>query len=145
MQYTYSSTDKDRFSLHDCYATSVELVNDRLVFRLPDGFFCMDYSDEWPNTGKAEIEFILESSDSATLHTFVEAEGKTFRNEYNVTQMMDKINSGEWELEFAYRYDGYQEVLYRCWIWENPGRAAYEGELWIRTKEDMIFRWDSPV
>ena len=46
MQYEFSSFDKDKFSLHDCRATSVELINERLIFKLPDGFYCEDYSED---------------------------------------------------------------------------------------------------
>lgn len=144
MQYEYSSTDKERFSLHDCVATSVELINDRLIFYLPDGFFCKDYSNDWPNTGKAEIEFKLNSIEEVNLYLFVEAEGKTIRTQYTIEQMIEKINNKEWEIEFAYRYDGYEEILYKCWIWEKPLRRTYESELSIRTKENIIFRWNSP-
>ena len=57
MQYEFSSTDKEKFSLHDCRSTYVERINERLIFRIPDGFFNSDYSDDWPNTGNAEVEF----------------------------------------------------------------------------------------
>ena len=37
MQYEFSSTDREKFSLHDCRSTSVELMNERLIFKIPDG------------------------------------------------------------------------------------------------------------
>ena len=142
MEYEFTSTDKEKFSLHDCFAKSVELTGDRLVFRLPEGFYCMDYSKDWPNTGKAEVEFIIDKMRGASFNLFVEEDGKTVRNEFTIEQLVEKINNNEWELEFAYRYDGYQEILYKCWVWEVAGRRTYESELWIGTQEDVIFRWD---
>ena len=59
MQYEFSSTDKEKFSLHDCMSIAVELINDRLIFKIPDGFFCVDYSKDWPNTGNAEVVMII--------------------------------------------------------------------------------------
>ena len=144
MQYVFSSSDKEKFSLHDCRATSVELINDHLIFRLPDGFYCADHSKDWPNSGKAEIEFIIDPMRGVYLNLFVESDGQTIRKKYTIEQMVERINSQEWELEFAYRYDGYEEVLYNCWVWIKQAPWSYEAELWIGTKEDTIFRWDSP-
>ncbi len=144
MHYEFSSTDKEKFSLHDCRAASVELVNERLIFKLPDGFFNVDYSPDWPNTGKAEVEFKIDPMRGVCLYVFADAGGQTIREEYTLEQMVEKINGSEWELEFAYRFDGYEEILYKCWIWTNHAPWSYESELWIGTKEDTVFRWDSP-
>ena len=144
MHYEFSSTDKEKFSLHDCRAASVELVNERLIFKLPDGFFNVDYSQDWPNTGKAEVEFKIDPMRGVCLYVFADAGGQTIREEYTLEQMVEKINGSEWELEFAYRFDGYEEILYKCWIWIDHAPRSYEGELWIGTKEDTVFRWDSP-
>ena len=78
------------------------------------------------------------------LYIFADSDGQTIRREYTLEQLVEKINDSEWELEFAYRYDGYEEVLYKCWIWENHEPWTYEGELWIGTKEETVFRWNSP-
>ncbi len=144
MHYKFSSTDKEKFSLHDCRAASVELVNERLIFKLPDGFFNVDYSPDWPNTGKAEVEFKIDPMRGICLYVFADAGEQTIREEYTLEQMVEKINGSEWELEFAYRFDGYEEILYKCWIWIDHAPWPYEGELWIGTKEDTVFRWDSP-
>ena len=142
MQYEYVSTEKDKFSLHDCRAVSVEQIDDRLIFFLPDGFFYSEYSNDWPNTGKAEVGFVIDPMRGVTVYLFKESEAQTVREQYTLEQLIERINRGEWELEFAYRYDGYEEILYKCWIWENHTPWTYECELWIGTKEDMVFRWD---
>jgi len=144
MKYEYTSTDQDSFSLHDCRAVKAELINNKLIFFFPDGIFFADYSDDWPNTGKAEVEFTIDHLRGVTVYLFKESEGQTIRQEYMLTECIEKINKGEWELEFAYRYDGYQEVLYRCWIWENHTPWTFECEIWIGTKQNTVFRWDSP-
>lgn len=144
MQYENTSTDKERFSLHDCRSTSAELMSERLVFRFPDGIYCGDYSDDWPNTGKAEVEFVIDSMRGVCVYLFAESAGQTIRKEDMLEQLIDKINKHEWELEFGYRYDGYEEILYKCWVWENHEPWSFECELWIGTKENTVFRWDSP-
>ena len=101
MQYEFSSTEKDKFSLHDCRSTSVELINQRLICKLPDGFFNVDYSDEWPNTGLAEVEFVIDPMRGAYLNIFVDSDGQTIRKDYTLDQLVEKINNSEWELEFS--------------------------------------------
>ena len=145
MQYDYTSTEKDRFSLHDCRATSASLRDDQLVFIFPDGIFFEEYSNDWPNTGKAEVEFTIDLLRGITVYQFIESDKQTIRTELDIKLLIEKINSKEWELEFLYRYDGYQQILYECWIWENIGTQTYECELWIGTKTDAVFRWDAPA
>ena len=106
--------------------------------------FYDEYSNDWPNTGKAEVEFIIDRMRGVTVYEFIDEKGQTFRKEYSLEQLLEKINSAKWELEFAYRYDGYEEILYKCWIWEKSGPGTFECELWIGTKDDVIFRWNSP-
>ncbi len=144
MNYDHVSMDQERFSLHDCRATTAEWKDGQLIFRLPDGFYCVDYGDDWPNTGKAEVEFRVDAMRGASYYQFIETGGQTIRREGTIEELVDRINRGEWELEFAYRYDGYQEVLYRCWIWEDSEPWTYECVLSIGTKENTIYRWDSP-
>ena len=144
MRYGYSSIDKDRFSLHDCRAASTELKDEQLIFFFPDGFFFDDYSEDWPNTGKAEVEFTIDPMRGITVYQFIESNGQTIRKELTPEHLIDKINEGEWELEFAYRYAGYEEILYTCWIWQKHEPWSCECELWIGTKEKTIFRWNLP-
>ena len=145
MQYEHAGTDKDGFSLHDCRSTSVEFVDERLVFRFPDGIFCQDYSNDWPNTGKAEVEFKVDPLRGVSLYLFVDSEGKTVRMDCTVGQLMEKINGHAWELEFGYRYGEYEEILYKCWVWKNREPWTLECELSIGTKEPAVFRWDPPA
>ena len=84
MQYEFSSTDKEKFSLHDCRSTSVELINERLIFKIPDGFFNSDYSDDWPNTGRAEVEFKIDPMRGVCLYIFADSDGQTIRREYTL-------------------------------------------------------------
>ena len=145
MRYENVSSDKEKFSLHDCLVRSARLENGHLFFRFPDGIFYKDYSDDWPNTGKAEVEFAIDSDRGVTVYMFLNEKEQTIRKEYTLPELIIKINSKEWILEFAYRYDGYKEVLYKCWIWENRGPCSFECELWISIKEDTVFRWDQPA
>ncbi len=144
MGYDFESSDKDRFSLHDCYAQEAELADHRLIFRFPDGIYCHGYSDDWPNTGRAEVTFPLVAGESATFYQFVDDGKQTVRRQIELRELLEKINAGEWQLEFAYRYDGFREVLYTCWLWVDRPPWSYECQLFIGTQEDTVFRWDAP-
>ena len=142
MNYAFQSSDSGKFSLHDCIANQVIREGDRLTFRFPDGIYWDEYGSDWPNTGPAETEFIIDPMRGVSFFLFEKRGDITVRREYTPEEWVDRINRGEWELEFAYRYDGYEEILYVCWIWENGEPWSYEAQLWIGTKEPPVFRWN---
>lgn len=143
MNYDYSSTEKEKFSLHDCRATYVEMTGKQLVFCFPDGFFFEDYTDDWPNTGKSAVEYNINGG--VTFYLFDDKEGCEIREKYTIEQVAGKINSGEWELEFGYEYEGYQEVFHTGWIWQNHEPWSRECQMFIGTKDDVVYRWNSPT
>lgn len=145
MKYEGISTEQEKFSLHDCRATSAEYKNGRLIFHFPDGIYFEDYSDDWPNTGEAEVEFEVDAKRGGTLFLFEEAQGHDIRKKYTIEQLIEKVNRTEWELEFAYRFDGYQEILYMCWIWCNHEPWSFESQLFIGTKDKVVYRWNPPA
>ena len=50
------------------------------------------------------MQFVLLEEDGICFYLFRDEDGKTVREQYSVKQLMQKLNSKEWELEFAYRY-----------------------------------------
>lgn len=143
IHYELKSQDSDAFSLHDCRSSLIEYENNRLTFFFPAGIFCEDYGDDWPNTGAASVEYLVDPKGRVFLYLFMEIDGQTIRKEYSIEELIQAVNSGRWELEFAYRFDGYQEVLYTCWIWENQQPWTYEAQLFIGMKEE-VFRYNPP-
>ena len=81
MSYRYNSTDKDKFSLHDCRSDHIELEDGRLTFFFPSGIFCTDYGDDWPNTSAASLEYNVDSMRGITFYAFRETGGQTVREE----------------------------------------------------------------
>ena len=142
MQYDLISTDKGKFSLHDCRARKAAFSENRLTFSFPDGIYYNDYSDDWPNTGEAEVEFRTDGE--LFFYLFEEQDGCTIRKSYTMEQLLDRINSGRWEMEFGYRYDGYREIIYTGWIWQNHEPWSREFQMFIGLKEDTVFRWNPP-
>ena len=143
MKYEYTSNEKEKFSLHDCRAVSLKMDGNSLDFYFPDGIYYEGYGEDWPNTGRAEVSFKLIPQYTIHFYTF-EGDGReSVRKFYTVRQLADKLASGEWELEFAYRYDGYREIMYTCWIWQNQEPWSMEAQLFIAS-EETVFNWDPP-
>ena len=139
--FKYSAENSEQISLHDCCPASAQYINHRLIFNFPDGIFFEEYGEDWPNTGNAEVEFEIKSG--VFLYSF-ESEGElTIRKRWSVEQLIEKINRQEWLLEFAYRYDGFEEILFTCWISPNNSLACHEGQLFIGTTHE-IYRWNPP-
>ena len=47
-------------------------------------------------------------------------------------------------MEFAYRYEGYQEVLHMCRIWQNGEPWTMEAQLFIGAGDPEVFSYDPP-
>ena len=144
MLFSYKGTDRERFSLHDCRAVSAELVEDRLIFVFPGGIFCADYGKDWPNTGAAAVEFALDPQRGSRVYLFRESGEETVRECLALETLTGKLNAGEWELEFLFRYDGYGEILYICYIWGLREPGCFEAHLSLGVKDAPVFRWDPP-
>ena len=150
----FSSEDKEKFSLHDCFAESVEYNDGKLTFYFPDGIFYDDddYDDDWPNTGEAAVTFKANHELHPSmewepyLYVFEEKDGLednaiAICKKYSAAQLAEKINSGVLELEFAYRYDGFNGKIFTCWV--HSGRLCWMGELFIPAGGE-IYRWNPP-
>ncbi len=139
MNYEFSSTAKENFSLHDCRATVADLKGNVLTFYFPEGIFYNEYEDCWPNTGPAAVKYVVEYLDEVTFYLFEERLCQKTVKEYTIQQLIEKINSQQWQLEFLYRYDGYREVMYTVDVWFNKKPWSYQGQLFIRNTSETFF------
>lgn len=144
MNYEFTSNDKECFSLHDCRADGAELTGDQLILYFTKGIFYNEYGDYWPNTGRAAVEFVIEHVDEITFYLFKEKRKKKIVQEYTARQLVDKISSQKWQLEFLYRYDGYEQTMHSVMVCFDKRPYSYEGQLFIRFKSET-FKWNSPV
>lgn len=145
MSYAFTSTDRDRFSLHDCRAKMTKIGADTLTFSFPDGIFCADYGRDWPNTGAAEVVFPLDARRGSHVFLFRESDGLTVRECVTLGELAEKINGGGWELEFLYRYDGYGEILYTGCLWNLREPGHLDAQLFIGVGDETVFHWDPPA
>lgn len=142
MDYLYQKRDRLPFSLHDCLAKRIDREGSLLTFRFPDGIYHEEYGDDWPNTGKAAVSFTVDAFRGVTFHLFTDNNGLTVRQQIEADQLIEKVNAGIWELEFAYRYDGFQEIMYSCWLWQDEVPYCREAQLFIGIAEEPVFFWD---
>lgn len=141
----YDKNENDDISLHDCRATAVSLKNKKLAFTFPDGFFVCDQNKQNPYgktlcTDQSEIEFQILEED-VTVYIFSRKMGKTIREEWEIRDYIEKINDHTYELEFLYKYKGYQSMIFECMIWFNKKPYCKECVLMMRT-EDITYRWN---
>lgn len=144
MTYENKSNDKNNFSLHDCRAESAKWEDNELTFYFPSGIFFREYGEDWSNTGSAAVKFEVDFLREADFFLFAKSGEQVMREEYSIDMLAEKINSKEWELEFAYRYDGYEEILYTCRVWFDKEPYCYEAQLFIGAKNEVTFMWNKP-
>ena len=144
MNYKFESNNKEHFSLHDCLVTKAKLEDNKLTLYFPEGIFYSEYGDHWPNTSKAAVEYVVDYLDEVYVYVFKKVGKKKVVKEYNVEQLVKKINSNKWKLEFLYRYDGYKEIMHTVFVWLDKKPYSYEGQLFIGTNSEK-FRWNPPL
>lgn len=141
-KYSFSTTNQDKISLHDCYLSNAELNGNRLTLYFDDGFMHADISDHWPNTENAKIDLLLSSESEAYL-IFYETDDQTVFTKYTIRQVVDKINTKEWELEFYYEENEPQKFIHSCWI-HTQNLRSFLSTLIIPIQEPPIFYWNTP-
>ena len=140
--YRFRSTERERFSLHDCRAKRAERTGERLTFFFPDGIWCRDRGEDWPNTGPAAVTFSLDRLGETTVYLFEQTAAGDLRRELPLAELLERINTGAWELEFGYRYDRYREVLVTGWVWQDREPWSRECQLFLPTREPTEYWWN---
>ncbi len=134
--YKYCDDGGEYLSLHDCHATKVSYENGVLSFIFDDGIWVSNGHpsntiDKTVRTDVAEVKFYLESPDECdiTLHVFEKKFKMTVRKEWELSKLIECINSGKYTLEFLYEYKGYNSIIFECWLWSNKKPYHRECEL----------------
>lgn len=137
--YKYCEKDDEHISLHDCHATNVTYENGVLTFCFEDGIWITsEYSDNILNktvrTDEAVVRFYLESGEESdiSIYVFEEKLKMTVREEWNISRLIESINSKKFTLEFLYQYKGYNSRVIECWLWSDKKPFHRECELKLR-------------
>lgn len=140
--YSHCDVDSEYISLHDCHATNIKYENGVLSFVFQDGIWVIkghpsNMTDKTVRTDVAEVKFCLESGDEydITLYVFEEKFKKTVRDEWELSKLMECVNSGSYTLEFLYQYEGYHSMIIECWLWSDNRPYHRECELKLSLTE----------
>jgi len=145
--YKFNDKNEEEISLHDCRTTSAELNGDKLIFRFTDGFWIGANHEKNPykkivSTDASEIEIcLLEDYEDVNVFIFTEKRGKTIRESWKVTDFIEKINDGTYELEFLYPYKGYRSMIFECMVWSKKRPYSKECVLILPT-EEITYKWN---
>lgn len=126
-----------KVSLHDCRATKVSFKNGNLSFLFTDGIFLVK-DKKVLKTGSARVKFYLENrdEDDITIQVFKKKLNKIIREEWTLKKLIKGINKGKYELEFLYRYQGYNSMIFECWLWFD--KKPYHMECTLKMYIDKL-------
>lgn len=150
--YKYRKQNDQNISLHDCRAEKMSMKDGTLSFIFPDGLWILDQhpdnvSEDIVKTDLAQVDFqiIDEEIDGVEIFLFKKNKsGKVIREEWESANFINAVNDGTFQVEFLYKYQGYQSVLYKCWVWFDGTPYNYECEITLHT-ENITYSWNEIV
>ena len=148
-KYKYNETDDTYISLHDCIAEKITVKNNVLSFYFPKGFWVTNEYDKnksndvvCTDVSQVDYNIIDEEYDSICVYAFKKGiTGKIVRKQWPVEDLIKKVNSGKYRIEFLYNYKGYKDILYKCWLWFD--KYPYHIEIQIELPiNNITYRWN---
>ena len=141
--YHYNVINNEHVGLHDCRANKISWDENILSFYFPDGIWIWDVGDA-VKTDVAQVDFEIMDKEVDSVDIFLfkkNRSGKVIREEWGLENFINAVNNEIFELEFLYKYQGYQSILYKCCVWFDRAPYHYECEIIMHT-ENMICRWN---
>ncbi len=122
MGFSHIDHNENHLSLHDCIAERAYFENGNLGFEFNDGFWISpDHPDsnlsKIVKTDLSKVEYALEDGNEydVTIYVFRETFFKKIvRTEWTIQNLINKINSGKYKLEFLYQYIDYNSRIVEC-------------------------------
>ena len=122
MKFSHCDHNEKYLTLHDCIAERAYFGNGRLGFEFNDGFWISPDHPEsnFSNivrTDLAKVEYTLEDGEDYDVTVYVFKKSlfkKTVRAEWTIKELLNKINSGKYKLEFLYQYLDYRARMVEC-------------------------------
>lgn len=147
--YNHSELNNENIVLHDCYANSMNCENGVLSFVFPEGFWVTPQhnkndSDKIVRTDLSQVTFDLLDRVAEDVRIYIFRKNKnadTVREEWELYNFINKVNSGFFKVEFIDEYKTYQSNLYKCWVHFDNEPYHYECEIIIDT-ENVTYNWN---
>ena len=147
--FNHSEFNNEHITLHDCCANSMNYENGVLSFVFPEGFWVTPQhnkndSDKIVRTDLSQVTFDLLDRVAEDVRIYIFRRNKnadTVREEWELDNFINKVNSGFFKVEFIDEYKTYQSNLYKCWVHFDNEPYHYECEIIIDT-ENVTYNWN---
>ena len=135
-------------TLHDCIAEKVSYTDGVLRFFLPDGFWITPTHKgndlgKVVKTDSAVVDFRIANIDDIVVRVFTRNRftRRTKVEIWEMRDLMESVNSGEYKIEFIYQYRTYFEQMWQCAIHSRKKLYYRECQLHLPDTE-AVFRWN---
>ena len=120
--FSHCDHHEKHLSLHDCIAERAYFENGKLGFEFDDGFWVSPDHHESNlshivRTDRSKVEYALKDGRDYDVTVYVFKKSffkKVIRIEWSVQELVSKINSGKYKLEFLYQYTDYNSRIIEC-------------------------------
>ncbi len=129
----------DNITLHDCVASKIYIKDDDFIFEFEDGFWIGNKCEYNPHvkvlkTSAAQVQLCAADEIDfcyfkKPVFSFFKSHDKRICVEFD--EVIEKVNSGEWQLEFLYEYSCDKLMLFECYLWmvKKDKRKGYQAQL----------------
>lgn len=135
-------------TLHDCIVENVSYTDGVLRFFLPEGLWIAPTHKEnilgkVVKTDAAVVDFRIEDIDDIIVRVFTRNRftRRTKVEIWEMRDLMESVNSGEYKIEFIYQYRTYFEQMWQCAIRSNVKPYYRECQLHLPDTE-AVYRWN---
>ena len=144
--------NKFGFSLHDCIATDMVWENGDLTFFFPKGVAMGEALTpkgrhlNWAQSTPAKLTFI--GADPAYFYVCEpwEPKGGYLHTEvtwYDLPEVITKVSSEEWRIEFIEEYRNFHSNLYHCILLQKSNNDGRDPELiFALDYEQLVCEWN---
>ena len=134
--------------MHDCIVENVSYTDGVLRFFLPEGLWIAPTHKEnilgkVVKTDAAVVDFRIEDIDDIIVRVFTRNRftRRTKVEIWEMRDLMESVNSGEYKIEFIYQYRTYFEQMWQCAIRSNVKPYYRECQLHL-PDTDAVYRWN---
>lgn len=137
-------------SLHDCRSDKISIEGNDFIIDFPDGFWitpahALNSNDRPLRTGPAQLRF----KDCEVDNIYIFKETRLFqrtlltrRVTIDLTELIEEVNKGPYELEFLYEYHSSISALYTCCVWNKNRGIPHECQLDLTVMGSIEYCWN---
>ncbi len=150
--WKYSSDNSDYdITMHDCYATNINVEGNDLVIDFEDGFWVfptnkVDFDGKAMRTGTSRVIFYdFEMFGEVYLYKTFRLFGKevlTIRKKVSLNDLSHKVNSGKWKMEFVEEFCDKRTALLGGYMDKKNIRSEMEWQFTLDYFSGMKYYWN---